>query len=922
MALIGSLVVGLLGAVALVALLIGVSLWRRLRQLRFVPPRSFPIEGLTPQVEADLAPGLARLAALGFQPAQALCFEVLAEAGPSPGQAQRHRGLLLQHPSVPAVAYLVQLLTPDHRRRYTVMFVSTKSDGQVLVTRNRSSAFTPPMLAHMTTQDCWLPTWAAVWQAHQDRMAVMATGAEPWVHQSIAQWQDQAALNDRMAFERAQAVGLYRTVEPGVFAFVWREALRILGRSMVTLPAALRGMQDDQAPSSDIVQPIDESIAAFERDQAAKANRSVQSKALWFIGTAALTALSFSASLNLTSVLVLLGVLLFHEMGHFMAMRWTGHKDLQVFFMPFIGAAVHGRHDSPRADQEFFVLMAGPLPGLLLGLAGLWWLAPGEGLLREAAVMAVLLNALNLLPVHPLDGGRIVELLLLRRWPWAALAGRWVGLALLLAWVLNWDGGPAKWALLVFLMLGLLAMPHQVRQTRLAQFVRTQKAADGLDRPSALALLFRGVQQLGWSARPWPDQRALVESMLPAAQQPRLPSGLRAVGLLVYVASLTLPLWVWQLRDAHTPSGVHPVARPVSDEGAVTSPAQITDAGLQALRQRMAREPNAQRRWQMLSQELPDWLGDAPEEAPAPSPVIQAVLDEADALAYSLPRPSDHHAQVFLWRAHMAREPTQRQAYLTQAMEQLQALPGADPAVLFAVIARWREWAPNDPGNEERMRLAMSLGAGHSAAAEADSLRSDRLDALWAAGGAHAVAQQLDVWQAEAGARPDCLVRLSWAQARVDLAAATQGAAAAFSTLETALQGFDAAPACPAWASTSLRIGGLWLAQSAGFSSWQRQQVQRLPIDPEPAPDRSVVALVRQWLLGVRPKPAPVNLMQLAQAHWRGQPDQARAIAQRWQAQGGRLPAIHRDDAQDLGAQRRHLVQAAQQALWLQYGLR
>src|SRR2546423_417803 len=38
----------------------------------------------------------------------------------------------------------------------------------------------------------------------------------------------------------------------------------------------------------------------------------------------------------------LVGVLLFHETGHFLGMRYFGYRDVQMFFIPLFGAAVRG----------------------------------------------------------------------------------------------------------------------------------------------------------------------------------------------------------------------------------------------------------------------------------------------------------------------------------------------------------------------------------------------------------------------------------------------------------------------------------------------------------------------------------------------------------------------------------------------------
>ena len=67
---------------------------------------------------------------------------------------------------------------------------------------------------------------------------------------------------------------------------------------------------------------------------------------------------------------VLVAVLLLHELGHLVAMRWAGYRDLKIFFIPFIGAMVSGREQQATAGQKMLVLLAGPVPGIVLGWVG------------------------------------------------------------------------------------------------------------------------------------------------------------------------------------------------------------------------------------------------------------------------------------------------------------------------------------------------------------------------------------------------------------------------------------------------------------------------------------------------------------------------------------------------------------------------
>lgn len=119
---------------------------------------------------------------------------------------------------------------------------------------------------------------------------------------------------------------------------------------------------------------------------------------------------------------MLLVILLIHELGHFYAMRFFGYKDTSIFFIPLFGAAAKGEKEDVTAFQEFIVFLAGPLPGILISIAiGLLMLKEPSllenTLLREYALTSFLINYTNLLPLVPLDGGRIVQTLLFNRYP-------------------------------------------------------------------------------------------------------------------------------------------------------------------------------------------------------------------------------------------------------------------------------------------------------------------------------------------------------------------------------------------------------------------------------------------------------------------------------------------------------------------------
>src|SRR6187549_3736273 len=113
-------------------------------------------------------------------------------------------------------------------------------------------------------------------------------------------------------------------------------------------------------------------------------------------------------------VIVLTGVVVFHELGHFVAMKIYKYRDLGMFFIPLLGAYVSGKKQEVSQKQSAIILLAGPVPGIFLGIL-LHFLSIHLELdfLNTVAWILIYLNVLNLLPVYPLDGGQLLHRLFL-----------------------------------------------------------------------------------------------------------------------------------------------------------------------------------------------------------------------------------------------------------------------------------------------------------------------------------------------------------------------------------------------------------------------------------------------------------------------------------------------------------------------------
>jgi Zn-dependent protease len=97
-----------------------------------------------------------------------------------------------------------------------------------------------------------------------------------------------------------------------------------------------------------------------------------------------------------------------HEMGHVIAAKWLGLPVSAPLFIPFLGAAITMKENPRDAWTEAWMAYGGPLAGCI-GSWVCWFLALllHENWILAVAQLSFLINLFNMIPVPPLDGGRI-----------------------------------------------------------------------------------------------------------------------------------------------------------------------------------------------------------------------------------------------------------------------------------------------------------------------------------------------------------------------------------------------------------------------------------------------------------------------------------------------------------------------------------
>lgn len=271
-------------------------------------------------------------------------------------------------------------------------------------------------------------------------------------------------------------------------------------------------------------------------------------KMAWMLGSMLLFVWTFAVSQGWPFALGL-GLLLFlHEMGHALAAAMVGMEVSLPIFIPFMGAFISMRRNPKNAVEEAVVGAGGPVLGTLATLACLvLYQLRGNPLYLGLAYIGAFMHLFNLIPVAPLDGGRMVAPL--SRWVWyptlplALFAGLYFGnfLLLLVVWFglaeLRRTRGPEAavyfratgwqrlWAALVY--FGLLGLNLWIfwMVLRLQEFADVDLSEGQMSWPAALILTvvltagYVGYQI--WQRRREAERQAAMLAAMPVVD-PRL----------------------------------------------------------------------------------------------------------------------------------------------------------------------------------------------------------------------------------------------------------------------------------------------------------------------------------------------------------------------------------------------------------------
>ncbi|HNN87259.1 MAG: site-2 protease family protein [Pseudomonadales bacterium] len=101
-----------------------------------------------------------------------------------------------------------------------------------------------------------------------------------------------------------------------------------------------------------------------------------------------------------------------HEMGHYLAAKQRGLNVGAPTFIPFVGAWIQMKDLPHNVETEAYVGFAGPIVGSAAAMVCFVLAREYHSeLLLALAYSGFMLNLFNLIPVSPLDGGRITAII-------------------------------------------------------------------------------------------------------------------------------------------------------------------------------------------------------------------------------------------------------------------------------------------------------------------------------------------------------------------------------------------------------------------------------------------------------------------------------------------------------------------------------
>jgi len=423
-----------------------------------------------------------------------------------------------------------------------VRLCSTLADGREIITASYETEKILPDIALVSLVVMADAPFAQLYAEHLSRIRGLATAAVPLLDLAPeAALQHAQNLTD-LSLETAVAQGVMERCPDG--AYLWKsvpalkksmDILRVHGQRTKADKKLRRSFPVVTLSAESQVDFDWENYVSFRALRRGQFNGKI--KTVIAIVSLVLFSVAIAWETSFEIGLALVVALIVHEGGHLLAMRWFGHRDTQLVFIPFFGGAAVTNDDLVlKPWQQIVVLLMGPLPGLIGGLLLFIYTMTGSaGQWMVPAIVVMCLNLFNLLPILPLDGGQIFDVAVGSRFPKARIF--FYGASAIALVAFSWLGGGGT-TLFVLGLIMLWRIPVEVRQADLQEEVRSE--ATGLEEEPVVRQVLARLRDPLWKKTSMPQKLVLARTLQRKIRQPRPGWGTVAFALAAY----TCPVWL------------------------------------------------------------------------------------------------------------------------------------------------------------------------------------------------------------------------------------------------------------------------------------------------------------------------------------------------------------------------------------------
>jgi len=558
--------IGLIPAFALFIFATAVS---KLRGLTIQPPK-FQLkkpDELPPYLKKLYADAVSQLTPLGFKIQHCQASKSVIASDNSV-----HWSLILVQPDTSVIAEISPATTFLDMPGYEVNFWSFAPDGTTLLTANGRGYTILTEIPGVTIHDPHVLSLHQQYDTHIEERREWSSSTNYQTPNPVEycklQQKLMAGYFENLQQEKsikATRDSLYRLslltcikLLPGYSKGI-RQAKKLLNiRFNSKLKNKLTGTATKAQSSADY--PVETDLMAHVKMRNANLRdvNGITSKTILVIATLLVTYAGLGISVSINSVLIFCGVFLLHELGHMLAMIVFRHRDTQTLCVPLLGLAKNDKSKMIANWKQVVIHLMGPLPGIFGAFALLYInkLSPVSWV-YEAAIIMLLINYLHLLPFMSLDGGRIMRLTIMERFPFGKVLFPLLSSAIF-ALGGHYFGEPAFWALS---MLIVASIPFGMREMAILRMIKKQlrelssknqsvKDLYSLDETNKLARAFHALKHKKFRKLNFVKKFNLVKAVEGLLRQPRHSNNFVSfVFIMVYVSALVLPPAAFFLTD-------------------------------------------------------------------------------------------------------------------------------------------------------------------------------------------------------------------------------------------------------------------------------------------------------------------------------------------------------------------------------------